>query len=154
MLPRKLPVLLKAGLAELLMVAVGYRIGICRDGDAHSLAAKASPLGLACAVASLFYGQSPAERMTNRLSALGLWLYVISTEALQFPAHWVDARALPYAIAWLAPLAVGGVVLPRRGAWLAGVGFWLLLFGGVYALAYNFTHCESGMTGFLGGWVS
>jgi hypothetical protein len=63
-----------------------------------------------------------------------------------------DTVSVLFGVAWLLPLVVGGVVLPRRGSWLVGLACWLVLFSGAAALGYNVSHVHSGM-GFLGRWL-
>jgi hypothetical protein len=82
-----------------------------------------------------------------------LLAYVIFASATgQFA--WVGgAGDVAVAVAWLSPLVAGGVALPRRGGWLAGLGCWVVLFAATAALTYSATHTGSGV-GLMFMWLS
>ena len=148
---RKPSATLVAGLAELLVVAAGYRAGRMWD-DADVLVPLSCFVGVTIAVFSLFHTQRPATQLGNKLSAVGLCVYVLVSEATEPFAFTSTTPKMLWAIAWLSPVVVGGLVLPRRGSWFAGVGYWLVLFGGVVALAVNVSHWLGGMLSFFGAW--
>jgi hypothetical protein len=81
----------------------------------------------------------------ERKAATAVMAYVV-VAALTEQFAWVsDDHDVLVAVAWLSPLVVGGVVLPRRGNWLPGRWGWTLLFAGTAALTYSTTHINSGV---------
>jgi hypothetical protein len=110
-------------------------------------------LGVVIAVASVLSEWEPQRQKSIALWGGCLLLYVIVTEIAELLAFGGASWVVPIAVAWLTPLIVGGVALPRRGLWLTAVGYWLVLFSGTAALQYNFSHYTSGFMGFFHGWV-
>ena len=88
----------------------------------------------------------------ERFAAASLIVYVVIAGVLEPLAFVGDALDVLVSVAWLLPLIVGGVLLPVRGCWLAGLGCWSVLFSGTAALGYNVSHVQSGM-GFLIRWL-
>jgi len=88
----------------------------------------------------------------ERLAAVGLIVYLVIAIAFDSILYVGDVQELIVAIIWLFPLVVGGVVLPRWGAWLVAEGYWAVLFGGVTAVAFNVSHVDGGV-GLLATWV-
>ncbi len=95
------------------------------------------------------HGLARGERLA---AAASLIAYAIIGGAVEPLALVWGERGVLVSVAWLAPLIVGGVLLPSRGCWLAGLGCWLVLFSGTMALGYNVSHVHSGM-GFLICWL-
>ena len=134
-----------------LVFAAGYGAGsFLRLSECSGLVLLACLASVILAVAACCCRPpTPGERIV----AVGIVAYLVVavvSEALLFVQ---DTRGVLVSIAWLLPLVVGGVILPRRGAWLSAAGCWAILFGGVIALSYNVSHVESGV-GFLMRWVS
>lgn len=123
-----------AALAEVLVVAGGYLAG--NTPHAVFLGMLTVFFGLVFAVASVFLPQPRATQSVNRLIALGLCVYVFFLDGAGAVIV-VNTPSLLIALLLLSPVVIGGVILPRRGSWLGGVGFWLVLFSAVVSLAYN-----------------
>lgn len=135
----------------LVVIAAGYGAGSLLD-----LSGCAGLVQLACLTGAILAVAGWCRRpplAEERFAAVGLIAYLIAAVAFEAILFVEDARGVFVSIAWLLPLVVGGVILPRRGAWIAGAGCWAMLFGGVTALAYNVSHIGSGV-GFLMRWVS
>ncbi len=142
---------LLAGLAMALAVTAGYAAGMLRPHDCASLVPLSCVAGMVLAGVGVLLPLSGTGRLTAARVAVGLCLYLFLTDGTSIICVG-DAPSLLVAIAWLSPVAVGGVVLPRRGAWLAGAGCWLVLFAASFALTYNVSHWTSGMS-FFWRWV-
>jgi hypothetical protein len=143
---------LLAGLAMALAVTAGYAAGTLLTSDLAPLVFLSCLAGMALAVGGVFVPQSGRCRLTAALAALGLCLYLFVSDRVGIIAFAGDAPSVLVPIAWLSPVVLGGAVLPRRGAWLAGAGCWLALFAGSFALAYNVTQLHRGV-GFFFRWV-
>jgi hypothetical protein len=148
-----------AGFAELLVIGAGYAAEF-RFQAAYRAVPLACLTALAIAVVSICIAlANPLAKPTSSLNMnQGGWagcllLYVIVTECGELLSFGGSVQGLLVGVAWLLPPIVGGVVLPRRGLWLTALGYWLVLFGGAAALAYNFSHWNSGFMGFFHGWV-
>jgi hypothetical protein len=134
----------------LLAVAAGYAAEKLLLGHyGLSVIAFACRSGMALAVLSVFQRQPRKTQSMNHLSAFGLCVYAVLTDEAEVLMAG-DTLSLLVAIAWLSPVIVGGLLLPRRGAWLAGLGCWLVLFSGVAALTYSVSHSNSGKSFFHG----
>jgi hypothetical protein len=134
----------------LAVVGVAYAAGRAPSGTGCPGAVfLASLAGVTLAVAALFRSPPRGERVAGAV-LLGWFVLAVVTE--QFA--WVgDAQGVVAAVAWLVPPAAGGVVLPRRGCWLSGLGCWAALFAGTAALTYTVSHTDSGL-GLLLKWLS
>jgi hypothetical protein len=106
-------------------------------------------LGLAC----LFQKSAPdGPAWRGRFAAAGLTAYVVIAAIAEPLAFVENAPEVLVSVAWLLPLIIGGVLLPSRGCWRAGLGCWSILFSATMALGYNVSHAHSGM-GFLIKWL-
>jgi hypothetical protein len=103
-------------------------------------------LGVVLALFALFrLPRLGAGWSAERVAGGGLLIYVVlATASEQFA--WVgNANGVVIGVAWLFPLTLGGVMLPCRDCWLAGLACWCVLFGGVAALTYSASHTGSGV---------
>jgi hypothetical protein len=108
--------------------------------------------GLVLAVYSPFFSQR-SNRNVEMAGALALFTYVVAAEfACPFGPFAYHGQRLIRAIWWLCPLIIGGVVLPTRGAWLVGAGYWLALFGGTLAIVDSAAHSMGGSLSFFQAW--
>ena len=88
----------------------------------------------------------------ERIAAACLLTYIVIL-GVEEPLEFVwSARDVFVAVVWLSPLICGGVLLPKRELWLAGLGCWFVLFSGMVALSFNLSHGTGGM-GFLSRWM-
>src|SRR5262249_47990073 len=111
-------------------------------------------VGVILALVALFrWPWRSAAQVVERLAGVALLAYVVAaTASEQFAWVW-EASGIVIAVAWLSPLAGGGMILPCRGCWIAGVGCWCVLFGGTGALTYSATHAGSGV-GLFFAWLA
>jgi hypothetical protein len=138
-----------AALVQVSMLAGGYAAGL--SPRAASLRAVAILSGMALAVVSAFLPQPAATRSVNRLSMFGLCVYVFFLDSAGVLLVGYTPSILA-AVTFLSPVIVGGVLLPRRGSWLGGLGCGLVLFSATECLTYNVAHDDSGLS-FFWGWV-
>lgn len=137
-----------AAAAALVAVGAGYAVGQSLSTTGCSSAAgSASLVAVVLGLVSLFRGPSAA----GRLAGIGLVGYVVAATVTEQFAWAGGIGAVLTGVLWLVPPVVGGVVLPRRGAWLAGVGCWAVLFAGTAALTHSTTHTGSGV-GLIVAW--
>jgi hypothetical protein len=135
--------------AEILAVAVGYAAGAV-FWTPLAVPAFACMLGMALALLGIFLPQPTTPRLGIQLSGIGLCVYCLCTDHSKVLLV-ADTVSLLVAIVWLAPVIMGGLVLARHGAWLAGAGCALTLFSGVAVLGYNVSHWTS-VRSFFFGW--
>jgi hypothetical protein len=133
------------GLGLFAVVGVAYATGLSLWAPACvKLTGLASfvaiTLGLVAAFRRPPAGETPVERAAG--GALLGWV-ALAAATDQFAWVW-DTRGVVSAVAWLVPPAVGGLVLPRQGKWLAGLGCWAALFAGTAALTCTVSHTSSG----------
>src|SRR5579871_1884192 len=92
------------------------------------------------------------QRRDERLVAVWMIAY-LAVSAVGAPLDVENTAMFLITIAWLSPLVVGGVSLPIRQCWWTASACWAVLFSGMTALGYNFSHVYSG-TGFLLRWLA
>lgn len=136
-----------AGLALLGVVGVGWLTGRTLSAtDCSTVTGLACDGGGALAVVAVVRRpRSTDPPWVERLAGAALLAYILlATVTEQFA--WVgDTRAAAVGVVWLAPLVLGGAVLPRRGAWWAAGGCCAVLFAGTAALTYSANHVSSGV---------
>jgi hypothetical protein len=135
----------------LLVIASGYGAGSFLDQASCWLLVNLACLSAVILSVTAWCRRPPSAR--ERFIAVGLLAYLVAAVASQALLLVQDASEVFVSVAWLFPLVLGGAVLPRRDARLAAAGCWVILFGGVVALAYNISHADSGV-GFLWRWIS
>jgi hypothetical protein len=129
-----------AATAEVLMVAGGYAVGT--RPHAELLQKLVLWCGLAIVIVSVFLPQPRATRSVSRQCAVYLCVYVF---LMEIEPSWIFSLSEPLSfllviLLFLVPVVMAGLILPRRGSWLGGMGFWLVLFSAVAWMAYDATH--------------
>jgi hypothetical protein len=105
-------------------------------------------------LAGLFRRSAPdGQPWVERLAGACLLAYVVIAGVVEPLAFVGNVSEVFVSVAWLSPLIIGGVLLPSRGYWRAGLGCWSILFSGTAALSYNVSHVDSGW-GFLIRWLA
>jgi hypothetical protein len=142
-------------LGPLVVAPAGVLWGIFLEAaTGHFLGQCAFLAGGLFALAGLFLGLARGQQARGGLfPAKCLIFYVVMSAAVEPLLFVSKASTLFVALAWLFPVIVGGVLLPRRGYWLVGLGCWLVLFSGTIALGFNFSQAGWGM-GFLMKWYA
>jgi hypothetical protein len=132
------------GIALLAAIVAGHVTGRVLPGlDCAVVTLLVTLLGVVLALTGA--GLEPQPHPRERAAGLGLIGYVVLSSATWPFALAHTAGGVAVGVAWLTPVAVAGMVLPRRGCWLVGVGCWAVLFSGSAALAYTATHPGAGM---------
>ncbi len=141
--PPSLRALLWSGAATCAAAVAGYFSGRSLGwpgawGPPDSVLPLSAILAFVLAVSALGYGL--LDEKVGHYPGMALVAYVVSTSIGDpfFRAH--DPASGVVAFIWLALPVAGGVLLPPRGHWCAGVGCWVILFAGVAATAYNVIH--------------
>jgi hypothetical protein len=109
----------------------------CAGSD--MLIAAASVIGSLLALRALTRPPEAGKARGNeRFIGAGLLLYVVAAVVTeQFMWIGSNPQAPMQAIAWLLPLLLGGMVLPRLGYWLTSASCWMILFAGYGAASYS-----------------
>ncbi len=137
--------------ALVLVVAVGYVAGanMERADWRSSLVGLASLAGVMVAILSCPFTTTTAWDL---LGLGGLMAYIVAAAAVEPFGFLYDSRGVIVSVAWLVPLLIGAIELPRHRAWLISVGYWGLILHVTSALSYNVHHIHTGI-GFVGSWA-
>lgn len=111
-------------------------------GNCESFTASMTCMGFLFALSAVLLGIIGAlvkDRMFifEAFWGLGLIAYIrLAIATQQFT--WIGTSFdLLHNVVWLIPLILGGLVLPRKDYWLAGIGCWFVLLAGTTALTYS-----------------
>jgi hypothetical protein len=142
------------GFSLLAVVSVGYAVGqLLRDDDCSLVVKLACLVGIVFALVALTRLPLREDWTVEPIVAAGLLDYLVQASASHQFAWVGGTHGVVVAVAWLSPLVVGGVILPSRGYWFAGLGCWAVLFAGTAALSYSASHFTSGV-GLFFAWRS
>ena len=152
---RSIALLLLSGIVVAAIEVGGVAVGVHGDFKTFwPLIPLAAIAGWTLAVLAVVQPFWPGTRHpVERLVGAALVMHVVAIMAKEPFASVRSEPAVIAATAWLAPLVAAGVVLPRSGCRLTGIGSWLILFAGTVAASYSAFHGHSGM-GLLFFWVT
>jgi len=132
-------------LAPLGLTLAGVFIG--QQLDLNNIARFVPPglslvLGVVLAIVSIWRSVARGRIWSvENLAGVGLIAYAIIetlNEVTLTSLLWFgDTQSLLTSVGWLSPIILGSVWLPRRRAWLLGLGCWAILFAATAAMAFD-----------------
>ncbi|CAN5632692.1 hypothetical protein BH11PLA2_BH11PLA2_13420 [soil metagenome] len=133
-------------------MAVGYCIGESVHVRENWIVSSICLWSVIISLVALFRGFVPRYQCEAKVGLL-LLVFVAFSMFMSFPWWFGSVVGVLINIAWLVPLFVGLLVLPRRRFWITSMACWQLLLAASIACGHNMTHWWSGI-GFFFAWIS